>query len=88
MTAVLLLIVIVLSAYKRALCVGGGQSKRKSALIGSRIYYCFAVQLKMHFFRDSSVSSVLESSFTPRKLRLSGRCFLALTQKLLFLEMP
>ena len=42
----------------------------------------------MHFFRDSGVSSVLESSFTPRKLRLSGRCFLALTQKLLFLEVP
>ena len=44
--------------------------------------------LKMHFFRDSGVSSVLESSFTSRKLRLSGRCFLALTQKFLFLEMP
>ena len=58
----------------------------------------------MHFFRDSGLqifapakpvfnpsmdlSSVLESSFTPRKLRLSGRCFLALTQKLLFLEVP
>ena len=42
----------------------------------------------MHFFRDSGVSSVLESSFTPRKLRFSGRCFLALTQKLLFLEVP
>ena len=42
----------------------------------------------MHFFRDSSVSSVLESSFTPCKLRFSGRCFLALTKKLLFLEVP
>ena len=26
----------------------------------------------MHFFRDSGISSVLESSFTPRKLRLSA----------------
>ena len=58
----------------------------------------------MHFFRDSGVSSVLESSFTPRKLRFSalascvalppesiqssGRYFLALTKKLLFLEVP
>ena len=56
----------------------------------------------MHFFRVSGlqvfapakpvyspsmdISSVLESSFTLGKLRLSGRCFLALTQKLLFLE--
>ena len=44
--------------------------------------------LKMHFFRDSGISSVLESSFTPRKLRLSGRCFFALTKKILFLEVP
>ena len=36
----------------------------------------------MHFFRDSGISSVLESSFTPRKLRLSGRCFFALTKKI------
>ena len=42
----------------------------------------------MHFFHDSGVSSVLESSFTPRKLRFSGRCFLALKKKLLFLEVP
>ena len=44
--------------------------------------------LKMHFSRDSRVSSVLESSFTSCKLRLSGRCFLALTKKILFLEVP
>ena len=52
------------------------------------VFVNLRASLKMHFFRDSGVSSVLESSFTPRKLRLSGRCFLALTQKLLFLEVP
>ena len=44
--------------------------------------------LKMHFSRDCSVSSVLKSSCTLSTLRFSARCFLALTKKLLFLEMP
>ena len=42
----------------------------------------------MHFFHDIGVSFVLESSFTPRKLRFSGRHFLALKKKSLFLEVP
>ncbi len=42
----------------------------------------------MHFFRDSGVSSVLESLCMPYTLRFSVRCFLALTKKLLFLEVP
>ncbi|NKC12389.1 MAG: hypothetical protein GKR94_09345 [Gammaproteobacteria bacterium] len=44
--------------------------------------------LKMHFFRDCSVSSVLESSGITYTLRFCARCFLALTKKLLFLETP
>ena len=48
----------------------------------------FRASLKMHFFRDGCVSSVLESSCMTYTLRFSARCFLALTKKLLFLEMP
>jgi hypothetical protein len=58
----------------------------------------------MHFFRDGCVSSVLESScitytlrfsalapgfaLPPASMQSSARCFLALTKKLLFLEVP
>jgi hypothetical protein len=42
----------------------------------------------MVFFRDSGVSSVLESSFTPCKLRFCARYFLALTKNPHFLEVP
>jgi len=42
----------------------------------------------MHFSRDSCVSSVLESSCMPYTLRFSVRGFLALTRKLLFLDVP
>ena len=42
----------------------------------------------MHFFRDFGVSSVLESSCTLCTLRFSARCFLELTEKSLFLEVP
>ncbi len=40
----------------------------------------------MHFFRDCGVSAVLESSCMTYTLRFCARCFLALTEKLLFLE--
>ncbi len=42
----------------------------------------------MHFFRDCGVSAVLQSSCMTYTLRLRARCFLALTKKLLFVEMP
>jgi predicted Zn-dependent protease len=56
----------------------------------------FRASLKMHFFRDyrrglmapTVGSSVLESSCMSYTLRLSARCFLALTKKILFLEVP
>ncbi len=44
--------------------------------------------LKMHFFRDCGVSAVLEFSCITYTLRFCARCFLALTKKLLFLEVP
>jgi hypothetical protein len=44
--------------------------------------------LKMHFFHDSRVSSVLESSCMSYTLRFCARCFLALAKKSLFLETP
>jgi len=40
--------------------------------------------LKMHFFRGSGVSFVLESSCMPYTLRFCVRRFLVLTKKLLF----
>jgi hypothetical protein len=42
----------------------------------------------MVFFRDCGVSSVLESSCMAYTLRFSVRCFLALTKKSEFLEVP
>jgi len=42
----------------------------------------------MAFSRDSGVSAVLESSFTPCKLRFCARRFLALTKKSSLLEAP
>lgn len=44
--------------------------------------------LKMHFFRDYSVSSVLKASCMLCTLHFSARCFLVLTKKSLFLEAP
>ena len=44
----------------------------------------FRPPLKMHFFRDCRVSSVLESSCMSYTLRFSARCFLALTKKVHF----
>ena len=44
--------------------------------------------LKIVFFRDCGVSSVLESSCMSYTLRFSVRCFLALTKKSEFLEVP
>ena len=43
---------------------------------------------KLVFSHDSCVSSVLESSCMSYTLRFCARCFLALTKKSLFLEMP
>lgn len=44
------------------------------------------ISLKMHFFRDCCVGSVLKSSCITYTLWFSARCLLALTKKLLFLE--
>ncbi len=44
------------------------------------------VLLKMRFFCDGRVSSVLKSSCIAYTLRFSARCFLTLTKKSLFLE--
>ncbi len=44
--------------------------------------------LKIVFFRDCRVSAVLESSCMLYTLRFSVRCFLALTKKSEFLEVP
>lgn len=44
--------------------------------------------LKMHFFRDSFVSSVLESSCILSYTAVLRAGFLALTKKLLFSEAP
>ncbi len=46
------------------------------------------VPLKMHFPRNSSVGSVLESSCMSNTLRFSARCLLGLTRKSLFLKAP
>ena len=52
------------------------------------LLFGFSTPLKMHFFRDSSVSAVLESSCIALYTAVCARGFLALTKKSLFLECP
>lgn len=48
----------------------------------------FGAPLEIVYFRDCCVSSMLESSCVPYTLRFSSGCFLALTKKSYFLELP
>ena len=62
----------------------------KSQLLHSQLLMpkLLRAPLKIVFIRDCGVSSVLESSCMLYTLRFSVRCFLALTKKSEFLEVP
>ncbi len=61
-----------------------GLGHKKGIVLGNLVG--LRVPPKMSFFRDSGVSSVLESSCIVYTFRHCARCFLALTKKILISE--